>query len=184
MRPNPSKAVTGMIAIAAVAWAYVASAREYPIGKPTIAHGMEVAAVFLQPVTMEPAGMMRPAASSDIHLEADIHATKDDTNGFADGVWIPYLLVRYTLTKSGTGQSISGKLMPMVAKDGPHYGDNIKLMGPGKYDLTLTVQPPTANPQVQFGRHVDRETGVGPWFKPFTVKFAFVFAGAGKKGAY
>ena len=28
--------------------------------------------------------------------------------------------------------------MPMVANDGPHYGDNVKLAGPGKYTLKLS----------------------------------------------
>jgi len=35
-----------------------------------------------------------------------------------------------------------------------------------------------------FGRHVDKETGVGEWTKPFDVTQEFVFAGTGKKGAY
>jgi uncharacterized protein involved in high-affinity Fe2+ transport len=167
-----------------VALAGAAQGKEYPIGKPKTASGMEVAAVYLQPIEMEPAGMMRPAAQSDIHLEADIHATKDNPNGFADGEWMPYLLVRYDLSKPDGGPVLKGELMPMVANDGPHYGDNVKLTGPGKYKLTLTIAPPSANPHVPFGRHVDKETGVGPWFKPFSVDFEFVFAGTGKKGAY
>lgn len=170
--------------LAAIALAGVAQGKEYPIGKPQTGGGMEVAAVYLQPIEMEPAGMMRPAAQSDIHLEADIHATKDNPNGFADGEWMPYLVVRYELSKSDGGQVIKGDLMPMVANDGPHYGDNVRLMGPGKYKLSLTIAPPSANPHVPFGRHVDKETGVGPWFKPFTANFEFVFAGTGKKGAY
>ena len=52
-------------------------AAEYPIGSPQITAGMEVAAVYLQPIEMDPPGMMRAAAESDIHLEADIHATAD-----------------------------------------------------------------------------------------------------------
>jgi len=31
---------------------------------------------------------------------------------------------------------------------------------------------------------VDKETGVGAWFKPFTVEYDFAFAGVGKKGGY
>jgi uncharacterized protein involved in high-affinity Fe2+ transport len=159
MRLSLLTAVGAMLVATALAGA--AQGKEYPIGKPKTGSGMEVAAVYLQPIEMEPAGMMRAAAQSDIHLEADIHATKDNPNGFADGEW-----------------------MPMVANDGPHYGDNVRLTGPGKYKLTLTIAPPSANPHVSFGRHVDKETGVGPWFKPFTVDFEFVFAGTGKKGAY
>lgn len=35
---------------------------------------MEVAAVFLQPIEMDPPGMLLSAAKADIHLEADIRA--------------------------------------------------------------------------------------------------------------
>ncbi len=157
-----------------------AQAKEYPIGKPKSVAGMEVAAVYLQPVEMEPAGMMRPAKDSDVHLEADIKAAKGNPNGYAEGDWVGYLGVSYELNKDGDGHSLKGKLMPMVANDGPHYGDNVKLMGPGKYQLKLTVSPPGPD----FGRHVDKETGVGPWFKTFTVEYDFTFAGIGKKGAY
>lgn len=160
-----------------------ALAKETPIGKPQQVSGMEIAAVYLQPIEMEPAGMMRAAADSDVHLEADIKGAKDNKNGFAEGDWIPYLGVAYELAKEN-GQTLKGEFMPMVANDGPHYGDNVKLDGPGKYVLKLTVSPPSANPNAHFGRHVDKETGVGEWFKPFTVEYSFVYAGVGKKGAY
>jgi periplasmic iron binding protein len=160
------------------------AAKEYPIGKPKTLNGMEVAAVYLQPIEMDPPGMMRAAVESDIRLEADIHAAKANSNGFPDGAWMPYLVVRYDLTKPDTGQTLKGELMPMVANDGPHYGENLKLMGVGKYKLTLTILPPSENEHVHFGRHVDKETGVASWFKPFTVDFDFVFAGTGKKGSY
>lgn len=160
----------------------VALALEVPIGKPQHQAGMEVAAVYLQPVAMEPDGMMRRAADSDIHLEADIHAQSDNANGFADGVWMPYLGIVYEITKQGATQKLTGDLMPMVANDGPHYGDNIKLQGPGKYHLKLMISPPGM--ATHFGRHTDKETGVGPWFKPFAVEYDFVYAGIGKKGGY
>lgn len=170
--------------ISAVVMSGIAAAKEYPIGKPKTVAGMEVAAVYLQPIEMDPPGMMRAAADSDVHLEADIHATSKNVNGFADGTWVPYLVVHYQLTKLDNGQTIKGDLMPMVASDGPHYGDNVKLMGVGKYKLTLTVAPPSAAAHAQFGRHVDKESGVGPWFSPFTADYEFTFAGTGKKGAY
>ena len=158
-------------------------AKETPIGEEKQDGGMTIGAVYLQPIEMEPEGMMRAAADSDVHLEADVHAAKGNPNGFAEGDWIPYLVVTYELTKEG-GKTQKGDLMPMVASDGPHYGDNVKLQGPGKYKMTLTVAPPSANPHAMFGRHVDKETGVGPWFAPFTVDYEFVYAGTGKKGAY
>lgn len=161
-----------------------ALAAEYPIGAPALSHGMEVAAVYLQPIEMEPAGMMRAAAASDIHLEADIHALADNPNGFAEGDWIPAMAIRYEVTKTDTGESTSGTMMPMVAADGPHYGDNVKLAGPGAYRLTLIVGGPDSIDHASFGRHVDKETGVGPWAAPFEISYEFVFAGVGKKGGY
>ena len=168
---------------ASLALAGAATAKETPIGKAQKVSGMEIGAVYLQPIEMEPAGMMRAAAESDVHLEADIKAAKGNQNGFAEGDWVPYLGVAYTLAKEG-GETQKGDFMPMVANDGPHYGDNVKLQGPGKYSLKLTISPPAAEGHAPFGRHVDKETGVGAWFKPFTVEYDFVYAGVGKKGAY
>ncbi len=182
MRQFPSTLAVAWMAV--VGFAFPVLAKEYPIGQPQTLHGMEVAAVYLQPIEMEPANMMRAVADSDVHLEADIHASADNKNGFADGAWLPSLAVHYELSKVGGG-TISGELMPMVADDGPHYGDNVKLLGPGTYKLRLTVQPPNSTPSTaHFGRHVDKETGVGPWFEKFSVDYDFVFAGTGKKGAY
>ena len=160
----------------------VSLAKEYPIGKPQNRSGMEIAAVYLQPIEMEPPGMMAPAADSDVHLESDIKAGKDNKNGFAQGDWIPYLSVAYELSKTGSTEIRKGDFMPMVANDGPHYGDNVKLMGPGKYKLKLTISPPGGH--THFGRHTDKETGVGPWFAPIKVEYEFTYAGTGKKGAY
>ena len=168
---------------AGLAASSLALAKEIPIGEEKQESGMTIGAVYLQPIEMEPEGMMRAASDSDIHLETDIHAAKGNPNGFAEGDWMPYLVVTYELTKEG-GKTQTGDLMPMVANDGPHYGDNVKLQGPGKYKMKLMIAPPTAGPHAMFGRHVDKETGVGEWFKPFTVDYEFVYAGTGKKGAY
>jgi len=165
----------------------VAAAVEYPIGAPQERHGMEIGAVYLQPIEMEPEGMMRKAAESDIHLEADIHALSSNPNGFEEGAWIPALLIKYELTKAGSEWKTAGDFMPMVANDGPHYGDNVKLGGPGKYHLKYTIYAPNAPENSygrNFGRHTDRLTGVRPWFKTFTVEYDFTFAGIGKKGGY
>jgi hypothetical protein len=171
------------LALAAFA-AAPAAAKEYPIGKAQEKGGMDIGAVYLQPIEMDPPDIMRPAKDSDVHLEADIHAAKANPNGFAQGDWMPYLGVDYVLTKLDDNQTLKGTFMPMVADDGPHYGDNVKLFGPGKYRLALTIVPPSENPHAHFGRHVDKETGVGPWFKTFTVEYDFTYAGIGKKGAY
>ncbi|MGI4814256.1 MAG: iron transporter [Janthinobacterium lividum] len=174
----------GMLCVAALGMAVAASAAETPLGKQQIQGGMEIGAVYLQPITMEPEGMMRKAADSDVHLETDIHAVKNNPTGFAEGDWMPYLQVSYVLTKPGSSFKSQGMLMAMVASDGPHYGDNVKLAGPGKYHLELHIAPPAQSGAMAFGRHVDKETGVGPWFKPFTLQYDFPYAGIGKKGGY
>lgn len=173
------------MALAAIAsLAGAVQAAEVPIGKHQIVAGMEIGAVYLQPVKMEPEGMMKNVAESDIHLEADIHAAKNNPNGFAEGDWLPYLVIKFEISKVGSNFKASGDLMPMVASDGPHYGDNVKLEGAGKYKLKYTVSPPSANAHAHFGRHVDKETGVGAWFKPFELNYDFTYAGTGKKGGY
>ena len=165
-----------------------ALALEFPIGTPQQRHGMEIGAVYLQAIDMEPEGHMRKAADSDIHLEADILALAGNVNGFTEGGWIPFLHVSYELVKlGGNGEPIRGHMMPMVASDGPHYGDNVKLQGPGRYRVKYTVYPPSAAENAMgkhFGRHTDRATGVRPWFKPFELEWEFTFAGIGKKGGY
>jgi len=155
---------------------------EYPIGEPQSCGGMEIAAVYLQPIEMDPPGMMRDVADSDAHIEADISATEDNVNGFQEGSWVPYLNVSFELTKEGSSEAIKGHFHPMVANDGPHYGDNVKMDGPGNYHLKFIITPPSVDSM--FGRHVDEETGVGAWFEQCVTEYDFTFAGTGKKGGY
>lgn len=161
----------------------VLNAAEFPIGAPQVAGGMEVAAVYLQPIEMDPPGMMQPASESDVHLEADIHATGDNANGFAEGDWVPNLHVEYKVKNLDKGGEAAGALEAMVASDGPHYGDNVKLSGPGRYAVELTIHP-GGHGMMSFGRHVDKETGVAEWPEAFSLDYQFVFAGVGKKGGY
>ncbi|MDE2228889.1 MAG: iron transporter [Alphaproteobacteria bacterium] len=157
-----------------------ARAAETEIGKSVAMNGMEIGAVYLQPVIMDP---MMPGmnSGSDVHLEADIHAQKGNPNGFGPGDWIPYLGITYRLQKLDTSWETSGAFMPMVANDGPHYGANVKLDGPGKYRLTYRIMPP---PYQGFYRHTDKETGVAAWWSPFDVSWEFAYVGTGKKGGY
>ncbi|HAF90796.1 iron transporter [Pseudomonas sp. S5(2021)] len=172
-----------MLATAALLLAPLAQAKEYPIGEPQQCGGMEVGAVYLQPVEMDPAGMMRAAAESDVHLEADISALENNPNGWQEGSFVPYLGIQYELRKKGSDEVIKGDFHPMVANDGPHYGDNVKLLGPGKYQLTYKILPPGSG-HAMFGRHTDKETGVGPWFESCELTYEFTYAGIGKKGGY
>ncbi|GAA5259341.1 iron transporter [Proteus sp. MB838] len=165
-------------------------ALEYPVGQPIIKNGMEIQGVYLQPITMDTeeghhAMKHLPADKADIHLEADIHAVEDNPNGFAEGDWIPYLTVEYTVTKlDAPEKKQQGTFMAMVASDDPHYGENLKLDGNGQYNVTYKIYPPSYNKDVVFGRHIDKETGVAAWFEPFEVSWDFNYSGTGRKGSY
>lgn len=159
----------------------VALAAEVPAGHPMQYGGMQIMAVYLQPVKMEPQMKGQDPAKTDIHLEADIHALAGNRNGFPQDAWIPYLRVHYVLTKKGTDWRAQGLLDPMVAADGPHYGANVRLDGSGPYALDFHIEPPSVN---GFMRHTDKETGVAAWWAPFDYRGAFNFFGTGKKGGY
>lgn len=165
---------------ASVSLPTVAAAGEVPIGEPVEINGMEIAAIYLQAVKMEPMmpGMAMP---KDIHLEADIRAAKGNPNGFGAGEWIPYLGITYLIQKVGSDWQSVGHFHPMIASDGPHYGANVRLNGPGKYRLTYKITPPAYQ---GFYRHFDKETGVGEWWAPFALEWEFTYVGTGKKGGY
>lgn len=150
---------------------------EYPIGLPLVRNGMEIKAVYFQPVTMDPPMSKEKEEKADIHLEADIRAAAQNPNGFGEGEWIPYLTVTYKLTNLDNGKTVEGTMMPMVAADGPHYGDNVKMPGVGRYKVAFTIENPQKN---HFGRHTDKATGVRPWFPTFTLDWEFKFLGLGK----
>lgn len=146
--------------------------KEFPIGEPKSLNKMAVAAVYLNPIDMEPRGNDLPASQADIHLEADIHAENGNPSGFGGGEWVPYLTVNYRLENKDTGKVLTGMLMPMVAKDGPHYGANVKMPGTGNYKLSYRIESPAKQ---GFGRHTDHASGVGKWFQPFDVDYDFTY---------
>lgn len=172
--------MSGVIA-AALLSVVSAQAAEFPLGKPFEKNGMEIGAVYLQPVMMEPMLPGMDGKSADIHIEADIRALAKNPNGFGPGEWVPYLGITYRIEKIGGTWESFGAFMPMVANDGSHYGANVKLDGPGKYRATYHITPP---PHQGFYRHTDKETGVAPWWSPFDVSWEFTYVGVGKKGGY
>jgi uncharacterized protein involved in high-affinity Fe2+ transport len=150
--------------------------REYPIGDEVLRNHLRIAAVWLPPIAMD--GMPMPATSAVgdvIHLEADIHATEGNPNGFAKDEFVPYLKVRYAITPAGGGAAIhQGELMPMVARDGLHYGASLAMPAAGSYQLTYHIDPPSAG---GLGRHSDPVTGVAPWWAPFQISFDWDYSG-------
>jgi len=157
-----------------------ALAAEHSMGAPLVVDNLILHPVYLQSVAMAPV-MPGLNKNTNIHLEIDIHADKGNPHGFQPGEWIPYLTVSYELTKQGSSWSTFGPLMPMVASDGPHYGANVELDGPGKYTASFKVLPP---PYKAFYRHTTKDTGVPPWWNPIQHSWTFVYTGVGKKGGY
>lgn len=155
-----------------------ALALEVPIGKPKTLHGLRIAAVYSEAIPMDEYWGGPPPDEAEIHLEADIHALKGNRYGFRPGEWVSYLSITYTLELLGTDKKLSGQLWQMMAKDGPHYGLNLKLLGPGRYRLTYRVGSPE---EWGLSRHIDPETGVDPWWEPFDVEWVFEFPAKGKR---
>ena len=174
-QPEPAKVDTAPNATksSAPAAGPVAGFREYPIGDPQgfEKNHLRVAAVWLPSVTME--GDM--TTSGAIHVEADITATENNPNGFAAGEFVPYLTITYKLT-SPDGKTVidQGKMLPMIARDGLHYGTSMIPPKPGTYKLTYAIDPPSSG---GLGRHHDPATGVGPWWAPFQVDLEWEFEG-------
>ena len=145
---------------------------EFPIGDDIELSPLNVAAVYFQPVDMEPADKAGlPASEADMHIEADISALQNDL-GYGVGDFVPNLTVNYEITSEDGKTKVEGTFMPMNASDGPHYGANIKLGPAGTYKVKFTIE----NPEAQgFLLHVDKETGVTGryWTEPLVAEWDF-----------
>jgi periplasmic iron binding protein len=163
MKPLSKPLAAALILVGGAAMSTLAQAREYPIGGPVQANDMEMAPM--------PPGMVM--SKDSVHLETDVHATADNKYGLANGEWVPYLTITYSLIKQGAPDYKEiGTLLPMVAKDGAHYANNVKMDGPGTYTVVLRYE----SPQIKgFFHHVDKETGVPEWWSPFTKTFTFKY---------
>jgi periplasmic iron binding protein len=162
-----------------VALPAMALADEYYVGEPIVQDNMQIVPNYLTGIKMDPMPKGMDMGPDAIHIEADVHATKDEKHGFAEDAWIPYLTIHYTLTKQGSKYKKSGTLAAMTADDGPHYANNVNMEGPGTYELTYEILPPSSN---GFIRHVDKDTGVPEWWKPITAHWTFTFPSKEKKG--
>lgn len=149
----------------------VAGFEEFPIGDDIEVGPLNVAAVYFQPVDMQPAGNSLAKEDSDMHIEADISALENNDLGFGAGDFVPNLTVSYEITDAA-GKVNSGTFMPMSASDGPHYGANIKLGDAGKYKVKFIIGSPS---EQGYLIHVDKETGVTGklWDEPLTTEWDF-----------
>ena len=147
--------------------------QEFYVGEPVVKEGMQIVPNYLTGVEMSPMPAGMAMGKNAVHLEADVHATNAETHGFSEDAWIPYLTISYLLTKEGTPTfKKSGLLLPMTAKDGPHYANNVDMAGPGTYHLTYIISPPSSH---GFIRHVDKASGVPDWWKPITTSWTFAY---------
>jgi uncharacterized protein involved in high-affinity Fe2+ transport len=156
----------------AVAPGDAAGFEEFPIGDDIELPPLNVAAVYFQPVDMEPAGEAGiPASEADMHIEADISALPNDL-GYGVGDFVPLLTVRYEITSEDGETNVEGTFMPMNASDGPHYGANIKLGPAGTYRVKFIIESPEAQGHLL---HVDKETGVTGryWTEPLVAEWDF-----------
>ena len=153
-----------------VAFGARASAAEFYIGEPVVKEGIELVPNYLEGIEMNrhpPGAAMDPKA---IHVEIDVHAAKDEKHGFAEDAWIPYLTITTTVEKVGAQYKETKRLAPMTAGDGPHYANNFKMDGEGKYKITYVIEPPS---KLGFLRHVDKETGVPDWWDKISASWTF-----------
>lgn len=147
---------------------------EIPVGDsgPQTSGPLEVDLVYFQAVDMEHGSMsMPPASESDMHFEIDVKTTDEAKEwGYEADQFLPYLDPKVEIKDANTGEVIDpGTMMPMIASDGPHYGNNIKLK-PGKYDVTITI----ASPADEFMLHTGKDSsGVKGRFWTEPLKFEF-----------
>ena len=161
-----------LAATTALALTASAHAGEFNIGDPVVKNGLQIVPNYLLGIEMDQMGPGMDMDKDAIHLEADIHATKDETHGFKEDEWVPYVTVEYKIeSKDGTFVK-TGELLPMQAGDGPHYANQVKMGAPGEYTLTYTIDPPSKKGYI---RHTDKATGVPAWWKPFSISWKFTY---------
>jgi uncharacterized protein involved in high-affinity Fe2+ transport len=110
-------------------------------------------------------------APDSVFLTADVHATRDNAQGFTG--FIPYLSISFALTKEGEPTfKKAGLLYPTAGKNGPRYIGVAAMDGPGAYHLTYIVSPPSAHGMY---RQTGKDNGVPDWWKPITAKWDFTY---------
>jgi periplasmic iron binding protein len=149
-----------------------AAAKEFYVGEPVVKNEMQIVPHYLLGIEMSATPKATAMGHDAVHLEVDVHATKDEKHGLGDGEWVPYLTITYTIEKVGSNFKRTSTLLPMAAGDGPHYANNIALAGDGDYKLTYHFEPPS---KAGFLRHVDQATGVPDWWQPFSETWTFHF---------
>ena len=158
------------VSFAAACASGAASAKEFYVGEPVVKNDLQLVPHYLLGIEMAPMPKGMNHGNDAVHLELDVHATKDEKHGFKEDEWMPYLTIEYSIEKNGSKFRKTGTLAAMAAGDGPHYANNVELAGEGDYKLTYRLSPPS---KAGFVRHVDKATGVPDWWQPFSVSWNF-----------
>ena len=148
-------------------------ARAAIIGDPLLRDGVEIVPSLRSGVELDRSPVPARRGADTVFLVADVHATRDDSHGFGERAFIPYLSISYALTKDDAPTfKKSGLLYPVAAKGGPHYAAATELAGQGTYHLTYIVSPPSAHGML---RQTDKQGGVPDWWKPINASWTFTY---------
>ena len=79
-----------------------AAAKEFYVGEPIVKNDMQLVPHYLLGIEMAPMVKGMAMGPNAVHIEIDVHATKDDKHGFKEDEWIPYLTISYTIEKVGS----------------------------------------------------------------------------------
>jgi uncharacterized protein involved in high-affinity Fe2+ transport len=143
------------------------------IGGPLLRDGLEIVPSMQTGVELDRSPSPAGQGADAVFLVADVHAAKDDSHGFGEHAFIPYLSVSFALTKDDAPTfRRSGLLYPVAGKSGPHYAAATELAGPGTYHLTYIVSPPSAHGML---RQTDKAGGVPDWWKPVNTSWIFTY---------
>jgi uncharacterized protein involved in high-affinity Fe2+ transport len=85
-----------------------ACAKEFYVGEPVVKNEMQIVPHYLLGIEMSAMPKGTEMGHDAVHLEVDVHATKDETHGLADGEWVPYLTISYTIEKVGSNFKRTG----------------------------------------------------------------------------
>jgi hypothetical protein len=183
--------VTVLVAAGTIALAIAPGhsfAAPHVIGEPKIRKHMEFRALYMQSGVWEPTvprgadNSDDPDTKPDIHLELLVTGVDGNPWGFSKGDFIPYLKIEYTIAKEDNEWYRKGLLMAVATNNGPRYGVDIPMDGPGKYYVLYRIYSPLTYGLV---RHTDREMGVPEfWTEPIEVHWKFTYNSVDKKGDY
>ena len=84
---------TWLTALLLLSTVFPAVAKEFYVGEPVVKNEMQLVPHYLLGIEMAPMVKGMDMGPNAVHLEIDVHATKNDKRGFKEDEWIPYLTI-------------------------------------------------------------------------------------------